>query len=205
MSTKLIWNLALATGVAATLVGCAQVSPNSSQAPTPELPLLQAPPAGGVAPDQLVFGDRQILVNGPEINVEQIRKQLPAQITAAEASKLLVKIDPRQIVQEGSGFETQQRFGRGFGRGFYGGVRRGFGWSGALGRWGGWGGGWGGWGAYGGWGGLGWYPYGNLYFPYAYSAGCWSPAIFPVASALYSPFLYGYGGGFYPYTFGCGF
>lgn len=200
MSATQITRLVLATTILGTL-GCAQGIPGGSPTVTPELPMLQTVPSGNVSPDQFVLADRQVLVDGMAIDFEQIRKQLPARISQADAAKRLVKIDPNLVDKEGSSFETQQ-WGRWGGRGF---IRRGFGWSGFGGRWGGWGGWgprWGGWGGWGGWGSLGWLPVSNCYFPYAFTDGCWSPVTFPVGASFYSPFLYGYGGGFSPFTCG---
>ncbi|GEM_PF-1772251 len=192
-------SLALTTGLMGTM-GCAQSVPSLSPAPAPAIPQLQATAGGSVAPDQLLVGDQQTMVNGQAMSVDQIRKLLPARISAADAAKMLVKIDMDQVVQTGE-YDTQQRFGRGFGgRGF----GRGFGGRRFFGR-----------GFFGGsrfrsrffgrgFGGLSYFPYSSYYFPYSYSAGYYYPYTYNYANTLCSPYLYGYGGSYYPYTYGWG-
>lgn len=190
MKATRIFGLAVATTLAGTL-GCAQNVPNVPAAQTPEIPQLQAAANGPVAPDKLLVDNFQTMVDGKAMSVEEIRKQLPARISAADAAKMLVKLDMDQVNQDGD-YDTQQ-FRRGFGgrsffrRGFHGGLgfrsrffNRSF------------------------FGGLGFYPYSSYYFPYYYNAGYYYPYAYNYANTLCSPYLYGYGGSYYPYTFGCG-
>lgn len=200
MKANRILGLALTTGLAATL-GCAQHAPSIAPAQAPAIPQLQTMTEGSVAPDQVLVGNQQTMVNGQAMTVEEIRKQLPSRISEADAAKMLVKIDIDKVNQDAS-FDTQQRFGRGFGgRGF----ARGFGGRGFFGR-----------GFYGGfgfrnrffnrgfYGGLGFYPYSSYYFPYYYNAGYYYPYSYSYANTLCSPYLYGYGGSYWPYTYGWG-
>lgn len=198
MKATRIFGLAVATTLAGTL-GCAQNVPSVPAAQTPDIPQVQAAANGPVAPENLLVGNFQTMVNGQAMSVDEIRKQLPSRISAADAAKMLVKIDIDKVVQDGE-YDTQQ-FRRGFGgRGFIG---RGFGGRGFFGR-----------GFYGGYGfrsrffnrgfygGLGFYPYSSYYFPYYYNAGYYYPYTYSYANTLCSPYLYGYGGSYYPYTWG---
>lgn len=216
MKATRILGLALTTGLAATL-GCAQTAPTITPAPEPAaapattlaLPQLQTMTEGTIAPDNLLVDNQQTMVNGQAMSVEEIRKLLPSRISEADAAKMLVKIDLDKVNQSAE-FDTQQRFGRGFGRGF---VGRGFG-RGFVGR--GFGRGFFGRGIYGGWGfrnrffnrgffgGLGFLPYSSYYFPYYYNAGYYYPYTYSFANTLCSPYLYGWGGSFWPYTWGWG-
>lgn len=198
MKATRIFGLAVATTLAGTL-GCAQNVPSVPAAQTPDIPQVQAAANGPVAPENLLVGNFQTMVNGQAMSVDEIRKQLPSRISAADAAKMLVKIDIDKVNQDSS-FDTQQFRGRFGGRGFIG---RGFGGRGFFGR-----------GFYGGYGfrsrffnrgfygGLGFYPYSSYYFPYYYNAGYYYPYTYSYANTLCSPYLYGYGGSYYPYTWG---
>ncbi len=193
MKATRILTLALATSLMGT-VGCAQNVPNVPAAQTPEIPQVQAVANGDVAPDQLLVDNFQTMVNGKAMTMEEIRKQLPARISAADAAKMLVKLDMDKVAKDGD-YDTQQwrgRFGgRGFiGRGFHGGL-------GFRSRFLGFGRGLG-------FGGLGFFPYSSYYFPYYYNAGYYYPYSYNFANTLCSPYLYGYGGSYFPYTYGCG-
>ena len=182
--------LALTAGVCGGPLGCAQTS-TTATAPAPAIPQLQTPVNGDVAPDKLIVDNQKIMVNGEAMTADQIRQQLPSRISAADAAKMLVQIDPDQIVKETaeSDMKTQQWrrgfYGRGFyGRGFYGGY-------GLYGR-----------GLYGygglGYGGYGYYPYGGYYWPYYSYAGYYYPYSY---ASYYYPYLYGYGARYYPFYY----
>jgi len=185
-------SLTLALSMFGTL-GCAQNLPGGTPAQAPDLPALGTMTSGPVAPDQLLLDDFQTLVDGKALSVDEIRKQLPSRLSEAEAAKMLVKLDLDQVELD-SAFETQQ-WRRGYGGRGYAGrsfFRRGF---------------YGGYG-YGSrffsrsfFGGLGFYPYSGYYFPYYYNAGFYYPYTYSYAGALCSPYLYGYGARFWPYTF----
>ena len=179
------FGLAVTAGILGGTLGCAQTTTTAS-APAPAIPQLQTPVNGTVAPDKLIVDNQKLMVNGEAMTVDQIRKQLPARISAADAAKMLVQIDPDKIVKENakSDMSTQQ-WGRGFyGRGFYG---RGF---------------YGGYGLYGrglyGYGGYGYYPYGGYYWPYYSYAGYYYPYSY---ASYYYPYLYGYSSLYYPYYY----
>lgn len=188
MNATRILTLVLSAGLVGTSLGCAQTS-TTATAPEPAIPQLQAPANGAVAPENLLVGNQQTMVNGQTLTVEQIRQQLPSRISAADAAKMLVKIDESQVALEGSDQNTQQlrRFGGRsfFGRGIYGGLRYR---SRFFGR-----------GIY---GGLSYYPYGSYYFPYYNYGSYYYPYTYSYGSYLYSPYFYGYGARYWPYTYG---
>lgn len=182
------WSLALSVGLIGATLGCAQGVP-TTQPPEAFAP---ADTMGTLPPESVILGDRQISANGQTMTLDQIRKLLPARLTPAEASKLLVSINPDRIDPSGSQ-EVQVRgfgrgyggYGRGYGRGYGGyGFHRGF---------------WPGFGARYRYGAYGYYPYGGYYFPYAYNAGYYTPYCYPYAGATYYPFLYGYGNLYNPF------
>ncbi len=180
-------SLALSVALVGTALGCASTAPNANTPAPAAIPQASSITEGSVHPDQFMQSDRQIMVNGQAMSFDQIRKNLPSRISEADAAKLLVEIDTSKI-KDGD-MEVQQRFGRGFargfsrgwGRGFYGGFGRGLGYGG-YGRF-----------RYLGYGGSYWpyYGYGGYYYPYSYGYGGLS----------YWPYLYGYGGGYYPYSY----
>jgi hypothetical protein len=147
-----------------------------------------APATSNVAPD-IATPQRSVLdvdESIPEpLTEDQAKAQLPAQISVADAERLLVKVDESQIIKDKPYSVLRGRGGgRGRGRGGHGhhghGHRHhGFGHGG-----GGFGWGWGGlgWGGYG-WPGYGFYGLGNYYYPYALSGNYYTPY-------SYSPYLY---------------
>lgn len=153
----------LAATVAALAAGCAG-TPTTATAPVPDRQIAAAPTAIFTAAD-----------------LEQMRKMLPARLTAEEAQKL-VKVDPSQVKQPDR--QTQVRRFGGFGRHFgFGG--RGFGGLGFGGL---------------GFGGLGFYPYSygglGLYWPYTWAGSYWN---------LWGGYPYSsWGGLYYPYGLGWG-
>lgn len=143
------------------LVGCAGNNPvatgDNAQAPQP---------------------DRQVLATGTDIKqdveLENAIKQLPQRISAADAERMLIQIDPEKINDDGSEGYSVQRWGgrygryggyRGYGRGFYGGFR--------------------------------YYGYGGRYFPYYASAGYY----YPYFSGGYYPYLSLYNSLYSPYSY----
>lgn len=169
------------------MLGCAPAVPGGTPSQAPELPSLKAMSSGPVAPDQLLLDGFQTMVDGQALSVDEIRKKLPSRLSQNEAAKILVKLDLNQVEVDAT-FDTQQ-WGRGYGRGYF---HRGF---------------YGGYGyrsrffSPGVFGSLGFYPYSSYYFPYYYSAGYYYPYTYSYANALCSPYLYGYGARFWPYTF----
>ena len=222
---KMTKSLGLALGalLAGSAIGCAPAIPTASTAPAAPIPMAQNILEGSVSPDQFFQSDRQIMVNGKAMSFDQIRKQLPARISEADAAKMLVKIDDSKVMpfEESkelapAGMEVQQygRFARGaygrgayargaYGRGIYGrGFARGWGrgYYGGYGRLGY------GYGAYG-YGGYGFPGYGGYGFPgyggfsYLNYAGCMFP--YYNYGGYYYPFSYGFGGcNYMPYLYG---
>ncbi|MNY20104.1 hypothetical protein D3C86_1535670 [compost metagenome] len=173
--------LAVTAGVLGGTLGCAQTSTTAS-APAPAIPQLQTPVSGTLAPDKLIIDNQKLMVNGQAMSVDQVRKQLPSRISAADAAKMLVQIDPNKIVKETA--KSEQKTQIWWGGGLWG---RGF---------------WGGYGLYGaglyGYGGYGYYPYYGYYWPYYSYAGYYYPYSY---ASYYYPYLYGYGGLYYPYYY----
>ncbi|MNS46217.1 hypothetical protein D3C72_787040 [compost metagenome] len=143
-----------------------------------------------LAPEAAFQGERHVLATGATMSFDQIRAQLPQQISEADANRLLTSIDPSKIAEDEAqaNFTVQQRgfrggyggIGRGFSRGF-GGYGRGFG------R-----------GFYGGYGrGFRYYNYGRFAFPYYNYGGFYRPYYYN----NYYPFLYNYANTCYPYTY----
>lgn len=198
--------LALSAAMVGTALGCSSAVPSASTTETTVIPKAASIVEGSLAPDQLLKNDRQIMVNGQAMTFDQVRKMLPARISAAEASKMLVKIDESKVVDVKS-METQQWRGRGFygrgiGRGFGLGWGRGF-YGGYGGLYGGYGAGlWGGYGGLGcGYGGFSYLGLGGYYFPYYPIGAYYYPYIYPYGGLSYAPYMYGYGGGLYPYSY----
>lgn len=143
-----------------------------------------------LAPEAAFQGERHIMATGNAMSFDQIRAQLPEQISAADADRLLTTVDPSTIAADDAqtGFTIQQRFGRGG----YGGIGRGF--SRGFGSYGrGFGRGF-----YGGYGrSFRFFRHRNFYFPY-YSYGSFYR---PYYYNNYYPFLYNYSNTCYPYTY----
>jgi hypothetical protein len=156
----------LATVLAVTTFGCAS-TPSTTTAPQEPMSAI----------DQAQFGtqsDRQIQ------SIADLKANLPAQISEADAAKMLVEIDPSKV--RTNNYSVQQW---GFRGGFRGGLR-GFG---GIGR--GWYGGYGrGFGAY------RYFGYGGRYFPYYNYGGFYRPYLY----GSYYPYLYNYANYYYPYT-----
>ncbi|MNS20435.1 hypothetical protein D3C72_521710 [compost metagenome] len=115
-------------------------------------------------------------------SVADLKANLPARISEADAAKMLVQIDPSQV--RTNSYSVQQWGFRGGMRGFggYGGFRGfGRGWYGGFGR---------GFGAY------RYFGYGGRYFPY-YNLGSY---YYPYTYGSYYPYLYNYSNYYYPYT-----
>ncbi len=180
--------LALTAGVIGGTLGCSNSVPNATSDSPAMIPQVQNAPSGKLAPEQVLTAERKIMVNGEAMTVEQIRKQIPSRISAADAPKMLVQIDPDKIVKEDAKGDLQtQQWGRRafFGRGFYGGY-------GLYGR------GLYGYGGLGLYGGYGYYPFGGYYWPYYSYAGYYYPYSY---ASYYYPYLYGYSGLYYPYYY----
>lgn len=178
--------LAMSTALVGSALGCAPAIPNAK---TPDaIPMAQSLMEGSVHPDQLITDDRMVMVDGKTMSFEQIRQQLPARISEADAARLLVSIDPSKVMDSGE-MELQQRRGwRGGGRSFARGWGRGF--ARGFGR-----------GLYRGFGNYRYFGYRGYYFPYYYNAGYYYPYTYPYGGLTYAPYLYGYGGGLYPYSY----
>lgn len=169
--------LAVTAGVIGGTLGCSNSMPvNSTQAPA-VIPQAQNVPGGDLAPDKLAAGDRQIMVNGKAMSFDEIRKQLPSRISEADAAKMLVKINPDQVVKDGSEQSVQQWRGRFFGRGFFG---RSF-----FNRF----------------STFSYFPFYNYYFPYYNYAGYYYPYYYPYYSYSYFPYFYNYGYRYWPYSY----
>lgn len=178
-------SLAMSTALVGTALGCAPSVPSAS---VPDVPQAQNLTEGTVPPDQIVVNDRQIMVGNQPMDFEQVRKQLPARISEADAAKMLIELDSSKIV-EPSSQELQQRgrFGRGYARGFYRGYGRGF-----YGRYG--------YGRYG-YNRFRYYGYRGYYYPYYRYANYYYPYYYPYYSNYYYPYMYGYRGYYYPYSY----
>ncbi len=182
MSHKLLVSML----AAATMVGCGSpaaltTSPSTTDTTT------------ALAPEAAFQGDRHVLATGATMSFDQIRAQLPQQISAADADRLLTTVDLSNIAADEaeSNFTVQQRGRGGFGRGF-GGIGRGFGRG-----FGGYGRGFGR-GFYGGYGrGFRYYNYGRFSFPYYNYGGFYRPYYYN----NYYPFLYNYANTCWPYTY----
>jgi hypothetical protein len=176
-------------------LGCAPAVPGA-QSPA-DVPQALNLSEGTVAPDQHIKSDRQIMVDGQPMDVDQIRKQLPSRISEADAAKLLIELDPSKIVED-KDLEVQQRYGRygrGYGRSYGRGYARGFGRGygrGFYGRYG--------YGRYG-YRRFRYYGHRGYYYPYYRYAGYYYPYSYPYASSYYYPYMYGYGGHYYPYSY----
>lgn len=189
MKVNRVLTLAMSTALVGTALGCAPAIPNAS---TPaQAPVMME---GAVAPDQLIAGERQIMVDGKAMSFDEIRKNLPSRLTNEEAKKLLVEIDTSKIV-ESNDMELQQR-GRGFARGF-GGYGRGLGYGRGFAR--GFGRGFSRFGR--GFYGSRFYGFGGSYWPYYNYGNYWYPYSYAYAGLNYWPYMYGYGGSYYPYSY----
>jgi hypothetical protein len=169
MTIKTLLVGGLSTALAVTAFGCAS-TPTTSTAQESLSVIDQAQ----VQPDRSVM------------SIADLKANLPAQISEADAARMLVEIDPSKIVTEGN-YAVQQRFGgrsigfgghrglgfRGLSRGFYGGYHR-----------------------YGGLSRFRYFNYRNLYYPYYYNAGFYRPYIY----GSYYNYLYPYATSYYPYT-----
>jgi len=171
--------LAVTAGVLGGTLGCAQNMPSASTQAPAVIPQAQSASGGDTAPDKLVAGERQIMVNGKAMSIDEIRKQLPSRISEADAAKMLVKIDPSRVVTDGREQNVQQWWGRrfGFGRGFFG---RSF----FFNRF----------------STFSYFPFNNFYFPYYYNLGYYYPYSYPYYSYTYWPFFYNYGLSYWPYS-----
>lgn len=187
MNVKQTLGLALSAALMGTAIGCAPAVPTATEPTNSATQPVQALAEGTVHPDQLIQDERQILVGGKPMTVDQLRQVLPSRISKEEAAKLLVEIDPSKIVFSNEQ-EVQQR-GRGIGRGFGRGFARGWG----RGFYRGYGRGWG--------RGFRYYGYGGYYFPYYLYGNYYYPYYYPYYSYLTYPYLYGYGGLYYPYRY----
>ena len=169
------------------------------------------------SPTQARVGDRQVLFTGQvpanAPTMDELVKNLPAQISQADASRLLITIDPAKINGFGheygvlSGHGGGGHGGGGHGGGFHGGGH-GFGHgfnnfgNAFIGGWGGgWGWGWPWWGSLG-WGSFGWPGWGGFGWP------GWGGGVGTAGSLSWYPYGgYDYpyaqsGGSYYPYTYG---
>lgn len=165
MTSKQLVLGGMATLMAVATFGCASTPTTITETQAPLSPVDQA---------QLsTQADRQIQ------SVADLKANLPARISAADAATMLIEIDPSQIrtnnysVQQWGFRGGLRSFGgfRGLSRGWYGGYGRGLGayrYFGFRGRY---------------------FPYYNLgsyYYPYTYNN--------------YYPYLYNYSNYYYPYT-----
>jgi hypothetical protein len=168
----------LATALAATTIGCATNPTTTTTAPQQET--------------LSVIDQAQVQPTRSVMSIADLKANLPARISEADAATMLVEIDPSKIVTEGN-YSVQQRFGRGgIGRGF-GSFGRGFGHGGfrGFGR-----GFYGGYGRYGGFGRYRYLGYGGSYYPYYLNRGYY----YPYTLGGYYNYLYPYSGSYYPYT-----
>ncbi len=169
--------LALSAGLVGGTLGCAQSMPaTSTQAPA-VIPQAQSVAGGDAAPESLFTGERQIMVNGNAMNFDEIRKQLPARISEADAAKMLVTLNPNEVMNSGSDSELQQWRGRRF-------FRRGFSpyFRTRFRR-------------------FSYFPYRNFYFPYYYNLGYYYPYTYPFYSYSYYPFFYRHSYRYWPYAY----
>ena len=171
----------IATTAMALAVGCAGTPLSTTQAPA-------------TAPET----NRSVLAAGDmKAGFEQMRANLPARISVADAKRMLTTIDPSKISAKDNPASVQWLGLRGFRSGWfggYGGLGLGLGY--------GLGAGWGGMYGYPGLGypGFMYYNYGNFCYPYYLDGGFY----YPYTYGGYSPFLYQYSSVWYPYTFSNG-
>jgi hypothetical protein len=178
MTMKTLWVGGLATVLAATTFGCATNPTTSTAAPQQET--LSVIDQAQVQPERSIM------------SINDLKANLPARISEADAARMLVEIDPSKIVTDGN-YSVQQRFGgRGIGRGF-GGFGRGFGHGGFRGFSRGF---HGGFGRFGGFNRFRYFNYGSNFYPYYLNAGYY----YPYAYNNYYNYLYPYSGSYYPYT-----
>jgi len=173
--------LAVSAGVLGGTLGCAQTMPAASTQAPAVIPQAQSVPGGDMTPDSLLNNDRQIMVDGKAMTFDQIRKELPARISEADAAKMLVKLNPNEVVADGNEQNVQQWRGRFFGRRFFG---RGFS-PFFFNRF----------------STFSYFPYSSFYFPYYYNAGYYYPYVYPYYSYSYYPFFYRYGARYWPYSY----
>lgn len=163
----------LATALAATTIGCATNPTTSTTAPQQET--LSVIDQAQVQPDRSIM------------SIADLKANLPAQISEADAARMLVEIDPNKIVTDGNYAVQQSLRGRGIGFGLghrglgFRGLSRGF---------------YGGYGRFGGLSRFRYFNYRNLYYPYYYNAGFYRPYIY----GGYYNYLYPYASSYYPYT-----
>ncbi len=182
MSAKRWLGLALTTGLIGGTLGCSSSMPIASTQAPAVIPQAQSVPGGDAAPDSLVSGERQIMVDGKAMSFDEIRKQLPARISEADAAKMLVKLNPNEVMDQGSDSDIQQWrrsrffFRRGFSPFFRSRFRS-----------------------------FSFFPFRNFYFPYYYNTGFYYPYYYPYYSYSYYPFFYRYGYNYWPYAYGWGY
>jgi hypothetical protein len=169
--------LALSAGLLGSSLGCANTVPAASTPAPAVIPQAQSVPGGDAAPDTLFTGERQIMVDGKAMTFDEIRKQLPSRISEADAAKLLVQINPNEVMDDGKEADLQQWRRRAFfGRRFSPFFRTRF-------------------------RSFSYFPYSNFYFPYYYNAGFYYPYTYPYYSYYYSPFFYRHSYRYWPYSY----
>lgn len=170
--------LALSAGLLAGTLGCANTVPAVSTTTPAVVPQAASTAGGELAPDQLINGERQVMVNGKAMTFDQIRQQLPARISEADAAKMLVTINPSEVMDQGGDTDLQQWRRRSFffRRSFSPFFRSRF-------------------------STFSYFPYSNYYFPYYYNAGYYYPYYYPYYSYSYYPFFYRYSYRYWPFSY----
>lgn len=169
MSIKTLLVGGLSTALAVTAFGCASAPTTSTS--TQET--LSAIDQAQMQPERSIM------------SIADLKTNLPAQISEADAARMLVEIDPNKIVTDGN-YAVQQFRSRGIGfglghRGGFRGLSRGF---------------YGGYHRYGGLSRFRYFNYRNNYYPYYYNAGFYRPYVF----RSYYNYLSPYNNAYYPYT-----
>ena len=168
MRTNIMKSGAFTVATLLGLAACSQSGPVSSNGPA------------GNAVKPPVQADRQLLSTDSTPNLDTFQEyaqELPESISMADASRLLVKVDPSQVKENKQGYSLQ----------WFRGLGLGFGWPYRY-------------------AGLGinsllYYPYRSYLYPYSLINNVY----YPYTYATYSPFLYGgLYSGLYPFYGGLG-
>ena len=153
---------AITVATAASLFACG--APSQTSAPATD---------NALAPEAAFVGDRHVLATGETLNFEQIRAQLPQQISLADAERMLETVDPSRLVADDGNYSVQQPYRRGSyrrgGHAFFFNRRHNF----------------------------RFFRHRNILFPFHRIGSFYRPYTF----ATYSPFLYSYRNFCYPYSY----
>lgn len=176
------YKLLVSTLAAAALVGCGSPAALTTSPTTTDTNT-------ALAPEAAFQGERHIMATGSSMSFDDIRSQIPQQISAADAERLLVSADQINIAADDATapFSIQQRRGgggyggygghRSFGRGFH----RGFAFHRGFNRF----------------NNFRFFRHRNFFFPFVSHGSFYRPYF----NNYSYPFLYNYNNTCYPYTY----